>query len=252
MATTNLAIAQNIDPEIVKKIVLEHDVAKLNDTEKVIFVRRLCESVGLNYLTQPFQIIQFQGKQKLYASKSCTDQLRFVHNISIQILSREIQEDLFIVQAKGLMPNGRCDESSGAVVIANFSDDGKALPFRGDMRANAIMKAETKAKRRVTLSICGLGALDEAELDTMPGHQFVPLRDGAKQITKMLDILKNAPDLEILKTEYDKAKEYAKNNNDAELHQDIKKIVSERKAFLEKNMDDAETQKFIDELGDPE
>lgn len=252
MATTNLAVSQNIDPEIVKKIILEHDVAKLNDAEKVIFVRRLCDSVGLNYLTQPFQIIQFQGKQKLYASKGCGEQLRFIHNISTEILSREIQEDLFLVHVKGRMPNGRCDESTGAVVIANFSNDDKLIYFRGEMRANAIMKAETKAKRRVTLSICGLGALDEAELDTMPGHQFVPLRDGAKQITKMLDILKNAPDLEILKTEYDKAKEYAKNNNDAELHQDIKKIVSERKAFLEKNMDDAETQKFIDELGDPE
>jgi hypothetical protein len=29
------------------------------------------------------------------------------------------------------------------------------------------MKCETKAKRRVTLSICGLGMLDEAELDTV-------------------------------------------------------------------------------------
>jgi hypothetical protein len=32
------------------------------------------------------------------------------------------------------------------------------------------MKAETKAKRRVTLSIAGLGWLDETELETMPQH----------------------------------------------------------------------------------
>jgi hypothetical protein len=30
------------------------------------------------------------------------------------------------------------------------------------------MKAETKAKRRVTLSIVGLGMLDESELETIP------------------------------------------------------------------------------------
>ena len=30
------------------------------------------------------------------------------------------------------------------------------------------MKAETKSKRRVTLSICGLGFLDESEIDTIP------------------------------------------------------------------------------------
>lgn len=37
--------------------------------------------------------------------------------------------------------------------------------------ANALMKAETKAKRRVTLSICGLGLLDESEIDTMKGAE---------------------------------------------------------------------------------
>jgi len=31
------------------------------------------------------------------------------------------------------------------------------------------MKCETKAKRRATLSICGLGMLDESELETIPG-----------------------------------------------------------------------------------
>jgi hypothetical protein len=32
-----------------------------------------------------------------------------------------------------------------------------------------ILKAVTKAKRRVTLSICGLGFLDETEVDSIPG-----------------------------------------------------------------------------------
>ena len=32
-----------------------------------------------------------------------------------------------------------------------------------------MMKAETKAKRRATLSICGLGLLDETEVSTIPG-----------------------------------------------------------------------------------
>ena len=36
-----------------------------------------------------------------------------------------------------------------------------------DDLANAFMKAETKAKRRVTLSICGLGILDETEIETI-------------------------------------------------------------------------------------
>src|SRR6185312_3719783 len=35
------------------------------------------------------------------------------------------------------------------------------------------MKAETKAKRRVTLSICGLGMLDETEVDSIPDARRV-------------------------------------------------------------------------------
>ena len=35
--------------------------------------------------------------------------------------------------------------------------------LKGEALANAMMKAETKAKRRATLSICGLGWMDEVE-----------------------------------------------------------------------------------------
>ena len=34
-----------------------------------------------------------------------------------------------------------------------------------------MMKAETKGKRRVTLSICGLGMLDETEVGSIPDAQ---------------------------------------------------------------------------------
>jgi hypothetical protein len=39
--------------------------------------------------------------------------------------------------------------------------------MRGDF-GNALMKAVTKAKRRLTLSICGLGMLDETEISSIP------------------------------------------------------------------------------------
>jgi len=51
-----------------------------------------------------------------------------------------------------------------------------ALSLKGlnaEDRANAIMKAETKAKRRVTLSICGLGFLDESEIENIPGAKMI-------------------------------------------------------------------------------
>jgi hypothetical protein len=54
------------------------------------------------------------------------------------------------------------------------------LPKTGESRANALMKGTTKAKRRVTLSICGLGGMpDESELDGMPGAKTFDAEDEA-------------------------------------------------------------------------
>jgi hypothetical protein len=39
------------------------------------------------------------------------------------------------------------------------------------------MKGETKAKRRATLSICGLGFLDETEIETIPRHEQFEARN---------------------------------------------------------------------------
>ena len=42
----------------------------------------------------------------------------------------------------------------------------------GEKLANAIMKATTKAIRRTVLAHCGLGMLDETELETIPAQQM--------------------------------------------------------------------------------
>jgi hypothetical protein len=67
--------------------------------------------------------------------------------------------DIYIVTARAKDRTGREDESTGAVPLGNL---------KGDALANALMNAETKSKRRVTLSIAGLGWLDETELETIP------------------------------------------------------------------------------------
>ena len=100
------------------------------------------------------------GKLRLYALRDCADQLRRLHGISISITNRERMGDLYIVTARAKDRTGREDESTGAVALGTL---------KGDALANALMKCETKAKRRVTLSLAGLGWLDETELETIPG-----------------------------------------------------------------------------------
>jgi hypothetical protein len=149
-----------IDESIISSIVLNGDVSKLSPVDKAKYNIKLCESLGLNPYTQPFQILKLQGREVLYATKAATEQLRKAQGVSVVSLERKTESDICIVTAIVKDAHGRTDAATGAVNISGL---------RGDTLANAIMKAETKAKRRATLSICGLGFLDESEIETIPG-----------------------------------------------------------------------------------
>lgn len=149
-----------------EKVLVGGDLSKLSSQERLTYIGAVCNSLGLNPLTRPFEYINLSGKLTLYARKDATEQLRSLRGISIEIVSREVVEDTYVVTARAVDASGRRDESIGAVSIGGL---------KGDAKANAIMKAETKAKRRVTLSISGLGLLDETEIETIPGAQ--PLRE---------------------------------------------------------------------------
>lgn len=142
----------------IESVLMQGDLSKLSANERVEYYRAVCQSVGLNPLTRPFDYITLNGKLTLYAKKDATDQLRANNQVSITKLEKETVNDIYLVTAYASGRNGRTDASTGAVNIAGL---------KGDALANAMMKAETKAKRRVTLSICGLGLLDETEVETV-------------------------------------------------------------------------------------
>lgn len=150
--------------EAIEKAIVEGDLAQLTPQQRVAYYKAVCESVGLNPLTKPFRYIRLNGALVLYATRDATDQIRSLRNVSLDLLEARIEDGVYIQKARATMPNGRTDASTGAVAIEGL---------KGENRANAIMKAETKAKRRVTLSICGLGMIDESELDAIPHVQRV-------------------------------------------------------------------------------
>jgi hypothetical protein len=149
--------------ELLERVVIGGDLSKLSATDRMQYYREVCASIGLNPLTKPFEYIQLSGKLTLYARRDATDQLRKLHSVSVQITAREQHGDVYAVSARAVDKTGRTDESVGAVPTQGL---------RGEALANALMKAETKAKRRVTLSICGLGMLDETELETIPASSL--------------------------------------------------------------------------------
>lgn len=152
-----------ISPETMTKLALSGDVGGLNPTEKVQYYSALCQRVGLDPATQPFKLMKLQGKETFYLDRSGAQQLNRVHQISHAITSREFVNGCYVVTARASIGD-RFTDSLGAVPT-----DG----LKGEALANATMKAETKAKRRATLDLVGLGMLDETEVETIPTAQKV-------------------------------------------------------------------------------
>jgi hypothetical protein len=170
-------VGQVHELSIIEQVVIMGDLAKLSPEQRVTYYKEVCKSAGLNPYTKPFDYITLNGKLTLYAKKDCTEQLRKLNGISIEKLESHVIDDLYIVKATARTKDGRMDQSTGAVTIGKLT---------GDAKANAIMKAETKAKRRVTLSISGMGFCDETEIETIPSAQKVHFDLGHGEITPML------------------------------------------------------------------
>jgi hypothetical protein len=156
------AIATLEHSELMERVLTVGDLAQLTPGERNQYYGAVCRSVGLNPLTRPFEYLRLNGKLVLYARRDAGDQLRKIHGVSLRIVSQENDGDVYTVTTEAKAADGRLDMDIGAVVIASL---------RGEALANARMKAVTKSKRRVTLSICGLGLLDETEVSDVPPEQ---------------------------------------------------------------------------------
>lgn len=175
---SNLAKMGEATAEVLVKVLATGELNKLTETQKLAYYGEVCKTTGLNPYTRPFEFIILNGKLTLYARKDATDQLRSLHNVSVRLVETKRIDDCYLVVAEASTPNGRVDSSTGAVSIAGL---------KGEAMANALMKAETKAKRRATLSICGLGMLDETELETIrnvehPGRVSRPTQHSTDRV----------------------------------------------------------------------
>lgn len=151
--------------DVLSKTVLDNDLGKLTPRERTQYYFAVCNSLGLNPLTRPFELIRLNGKLQLYAKKDATDQLRALNRISLDAPVTQVVGDCFVVTVSARTPDGRTDSDLASVSIKGL---------QGEALCNAMMKAVTKAKRRVTLSICGLGGfLDETEARSIRNVEFV-------------------------------------------------------------------------------
>lgn len=183
MTTSELA-TRGEDAAIIEQVVIGGDLSKLTPPQRVNYYRQVCSSLGLNPLTKPFDYITLNGKLTLYARKDAADQLRQLHGISIDKPDIHFEDDWIIVTVVASDKDGRTDSDIGVV---------KKTDMQGNM-GNALMKAVTKAKRRVTLSICGLGMLDETEIESIPAARPVTVVPETGEIIEPEPVKSNGHD----------------------------------------------------------
>jgi len=162
---TDLATTGAIDPAVLEQVVVNGDLSRLSSKDRLAWYEARCHAAGLDPRTQPFQYLTLQGKLSLYATKAATDQLIANRKLTVEIVSRDLSSEtgVYTVVCKVKFPDGHSVEDIGALSISTL---------KGDALANAYMKATTKAKRRTVLSACGLGMLDESEIETIPNASY--------------------------------------------------------------------------------
>jgi hypothetical protein len=162
-----------LTPATMEKVLLSGDLSGLSAGQRLEFYRARCDAAKLDPRAQPFEYLVFQGKMILYAKKTTADQLTGIHKLSVQITAKGLDRDagIYTAEARVTFPSGRIVEDMGAVNVAGL---------KGEQLSNAMMKAISKAKRRAVLSACGLGMLDESEVETLQGAKRIILDDAGE------------------------------------------------------------------------
>ena len=151
--------------KVMESVVMRGDLSGLGPEARTRFYVQMCEGLGLNPASQPFAYLRLNGKEILYATRGATDQLAAMHRVNRRIVDGPKVIDLagtkmVYAVCEASLPNGRVEQSTATLPVVD--------------PVNMLMKCETKAKRRATLSILGLGMLDEMELETIPASAQEP------------------------------------------------------------------------------
>jgi hypothetical protein len=165
-ALDDIEINADVESAIAQMQASGKDTGSLTAQQRAGYVTALCRALRLNPLTNPVQFIRLNGKEVLYVTRTATDQLAALHG-----LNRKTVRGPEIVDIAGMkvalctvevtLPNGRSETATATLKVED--------------PAQLYMKLETKAKRRGTLAILGLGLLAEEEAESIPGAERVDL-----------------------------------------------------------------------------
>ncbi|MEG4420808.1 hypothetical protein QUA70_19775 [Microcoleus sp. LAD1_D5] len=150
-------------PNPIDYLDLPKDLSRLSKSKQNQIYTETCDRLGLNPLSFPLDLIKGKNGSTLMINEIGASQLRAKHSISIAVKSHE----LLPYQETITDPETRTEKTvtrylAIVTVTATCGDrteeaTGAVEAFGSMMRSNAIKKAETQARRRATLAMCGQG-----------------------------------------------------------------------------------------------
>lgn len=150
----------NTTAAAIEKAILKNDLSALTEIERVQYNLAACRSLGLNPVTRPFDYIVQDGTMSLYLNAVGVAQLRAICGISTKIKERSHDKEFVYCTAIAWDSSGRSEEATA--ILSLIDKYGKEIT--GQAKANLLMKAETKAKRRATLALRGIPWNDSGDI----------------------------------------------------------------------------------------
>jgi len=157
-----------------KKFIPIYDLSNLTEEQKQEYVGAVCDHLEVPKELNLVRLIwsdEGDGarRQVAYVLKGATDIIREKRKITTESLTSQIVQGSVVFTATGKDKEGRQEIAVGSAFIGNAI--GKNLD-------NAIMTAQTRATRRMTIQFVGGGVLDESEVNSFTTNiasQSIPL-----------------------------------------------------------------------------
>ena len=166
----------------IQSFVEKGDISLLTTDERVYLYSALCDRYGLDPITRPFDVIELKGKIVLYANRGATDAIARNLGVTREVTVKPNFQDVMgckvaLCEARATYL-GRSETSTATEQVSTLVA-GKPELLKGVDLGNVLMKVETKAKRRATLAVAGLGnVLDYTEAATV-APSVLPAHDPA-------------------------------------------------------------------------
>ena len=157
------------EPEVIEQLI-RGDVSSVPREALLRYVFTFCERVGISPLAVPFSLMKTQQGMQLVANRNFYDAVASKYSVSRECVGEGFFEGtkLYFTRYRATTPDGRVTEDMALVDTAGLN--GKDL-------ANAIMKAHTKGRNRVTRAHLGFPFPDETEAETVPGASVVSIEE---------------------------------------------------------------------------